>query len=112
MAEENLLSQPKNTTLPQAAPAKKSRFSKIPKEVLLSPGGMVLISFALFMELLDLIPIPFLDQLWELPLELIFIFLLVIIAKVPIKSCLIPFIIERIPAINDLLPTWILRLFM
>jgi hypothetical protein len=112
MAEENLLSQAKSSVTPQTATVKKSRLSKIPTEVLLSPGGIILIFFALVLELLDLIPIPFLDQIWELPFELIFIFLLIIIAKVPIKSCLLPFIIERVPAINDILPTWLLRLFV
>ncbi len=91
---------------------KKKWFSKIPTDVLLSPGGMVLIFFALLMETLDLIPIPFVDQLWELPLELIFIFLLIKIAKVPLKTAIIPFLIERIPIISDILPTWVIRMFV
>ena len=85
---------------------------KIPKEVLNSPGGMILIVAAGVMELVDLIPIPFLDQLWELPLEIIFILLLVNIAKLPFQSLIIPFLIERIPIISDIIPTWLLRLFM
>lgn len=85
-------------------------FKKIPTEVLLSPGGMVLIFFAFLMEVLDIIPIPFIDQLWELPLELIFLVLLTIIAKVPLKTSVIPFVVERIPIINDILPTWLIRM--
>lgn len=85
-------------------------FAKIPQDVLLSPGGAVLITFAVLMEGIDLIPIPFFDQLWEFPLEIIFILLLVKIAKVPLKSSVIPFIAERIPGINDIVPTWIIRM--
>ena len=84
---------------------------KIPKEVLNSPGGMILIVMAGVMELIDLIPIPFLDQLWELPLEIIFILLLANIAKLPLQAMIIPFVIERIPIISDILPTWLIRLF-
>ena len=84
---------------------------KIPKEVLSSPGGMILIVMAGTMELIDLIPIPFLDQLWELPLEIIFILLLANIAKLPLQAMIIPFVIERIPIISAILPTWLIRLF-
>lgn len=85
-------------------------FKKIPAGVILSPGGMILVFFAVIMEILDLIPIPLFDQIWELPLEIIFIVLLGIIAKVPLKTSLIPFLIERIPVINDILPTWVIRM--
>ncbi len=101
--------------IPEKTPAPKKKggwFKKIPSDVLLSPRGMVLIFFALIMEIIDVIPIPFIDQLWELPLEIIFITLLIIIAKVPLKSCLIPFLIERIPVISDILPTWVMRMLM
>ncbi len=102
---------------PEPAPEKLKKnkkggwFSKIPTDILLSPGGIILIFFAVIMEIIDIIPIPFVDQLWELPLEIIFMLLLVIIAKVSIKSCVIPFLIERIPIINDIAPTWIIRMF-
>jgi len=87
-------------------------FQKIPTDVLLSPGGMVLIFFALVMEIVDLIPLPVVDQLWELPFEIVFIVLLAVIAKVPLKTSLIPFLIERIPIISDVLPTWVIRMLM
>jgi len=87
-------------------------FQKIPGDVLLSPGGMILIFFALIIEIIDLIPIPFIDQAIELPLEIIFIVFLVLIAKTSFKSLLIPFIIERIPMISDILPTWLIRMFV
>ena len=97
----------------KTAPKKKSGwFQKIPKDILFSPGGILLIFFALFMEILDWIPIPLFDQIWELPLEIIFMILLAIIAKVSFKSMIIPFIIERIPVISDYLPTWIIRMFV
>ena len=85
-------------------------FSRIPKEVLLSPGGFILIFLAIIMELIDLIPIPFVDQLWEIPIELVFILFLTVITKAPIKSAIVPFIIERIPGISDVVPTWLIRL--
>lgn len=94
-----------------AAPKKKGGwFQKIPTDVLLSPGGMILIFLALLIEIIDWIPIPILDQIWELPLEIVFIILLTIIAKVPLKASIIPFIIERIPVLNDILPTWVIRI--
>ncbi len=93
------------------APKKGGWFKKIPAGVLLSPGGMVLIFFALIMELIDLIPIPFIDQLWELPLEIVFIVLLGVIAKVPLKSGVFPFRVERIPVISDILTSCVILLF-
>jgi len=89
---------------------KKGWFQKIPADVLLSPAGMILIFLAMIIEIIDLIPIPILDQIWELPLEIIFIFLLTVLAKVPLKASVIPFVIERIPIINDILPTWLIRM--
>jgi len=91
---------------------KSGWFSKIPADILMSPGGIILIFVAATIEIIDLIPIPVLDQIIELPLELFFMAMLVFIAKVPIKGLVIPFIIERIPLINDVLPTWLIRIFM
>jgi hypothetical protein len=86
-------------------------FQKIPTEILLSPGGVALVLFALIMELVDLVPIPILDQTWEIPKEIFFMILLSIIAKMSFKSMIIPFIIERVPAINDIIPTWFIKMF-
>jgi len=101
-------------TLPLETPVpkKKGWFQKIPKDILLSPGGMVLIFFALIIEIIDWIPLPIIDQIIELPLEIFFIVLLVVITKTSFKSLLIPFIIERIPIISDILPTWLIRMFI
>ncbi|MGB9743557.1 MAG: hypothetical protein ACPLW9_02505 [Minisyncoccales bacterium] len=102
-------------------PAKKAKagrkggwFQKIPSEVLLSPGGVILIFLALILEAVDLIlpPVYYLDQIIEIILEIFFMFFLVVIAEVPIKSLIIPFLIERIPVISDILPTWLIRLLM
>jgi len=88
-------------------------FQKIPRDVLFSPGGLVLLLLAFIGEVGDLIPLPILDQIWEVPMEIIFIVLLMIIAKdLSYKSLIIPAIIERIPGISDLLPTWIIKLLM
>lgn len=92
---------------------KKGWFQKIPTNVLLSPGGMVLILLATIMELVDLIPIPFIDQLWEIPFEILFIvFFLAIVKDVSFKSLIIPIIVERIPGISDIVPSFVIRMFM
>jgi len=95
-----------------ASPKKGKWFARIPRNILFSPGGLVLVAVAVLIEIGDLIPIPILDQIWELPLEIIFMALLSVVAKPPIKSLIIPFVIERIPLLNDILPTWLIRLFM
>jgi len=87
-------------------------FQKIPTDIILSPGGILLISLAVIIEVLDLIPLPIIDQIWELPLELLFMVMLFFIAKTPLKTMILPFIIERIPFISDVLPTWFLRMIM
>lgn len=101
-------------TITIAVPKKKGGwFQKIPRDVLLSPGGMVLILFAIIMELVDLIPIPFIDQLWEIPFEILFIvFFLAIVKDASFKSLVIPIILERIPILNDILPSFLIRMFV
>lgn len=94
-----------------SAPKKGGWSKKIPPNVLLSPGGMILIFFAIFMEILDIF-IPGGALTIEIIPEIIFIVLLAIIAKVPLKASIIPLLIERIPLISDILPTWVLRMLM
>jgi hypothetical protein len=89
---------------------KRKRLSKIPTEVLLSPGGMVLIVYAVFMEALDLLPGGSLT--WEFIPEIIFLILLSVIAGVPFRSLIFPLLIERIPLLSDILPTWVIRMIM
>ena len=112
---------PKETPTPEkppAGPVQKGKkpgkwFQKIPRDILLSPGGMVLLFFALGMEIIDLIPGLGADTMtWELLLEVIFMILLAIVAKFPLQSMIIPFIIERIPGISDVIPSWILKFFI
>jgi hypothetical protein len=91
---------------------KKQKITKkVPPEVLTSPGGFLLLFLAVIMEGLDLIFLPFVDQIIELPLEITFIILFKIVTQLPLSSCILPFLIERIPVISDILPTWLLRLF-
>ena len=116
MAEETPTTPKPTPPTPGKPPEKKKMpgkwFRKIPKDLLLSPGGMVLIFLAIIMEIIDWIPIPGLDSLtWELVLEIIFCGFLAIIAKLPFQSMIIPFIIERLPVVSDILPTWFIRLF-
>jgi hypothetical protein len=103
MAEETIKIPPKK---------RGGFFAKIPKDKLFSPAGMLLIFIAAAIEIADLIPLPLIDQLWELPLELIFIAMLVVVMGVPIQATIIPFVIERIPIINDVVPTWLIKMFM
>jgi hypothetical protein len=91
---------------------KKGWFQKIPTRVLFSPAGVILVFFAMVMEVIDWIPLPGIDQLWELPLELLFIGLLTVLAKVPIKTSVLPFLVERIPMLSDVLPTWVIRMIV
>ncbi len=84
----------------------KDSLKKIPPDFLISPGGIILIILAVLIEILDLIPLPVIDQIFEIPLEIVFLTMLVLIAKVPLKPLIVPFIIERIPMINDIVPTW------
>ncbi len=109
-------SAPTPADAPKGVPGKEKAlgkwFQKIPKEILFSPGGAVLIFFALIIEIIDLIPIPLIDNIWELPLELIFLVLLSMVTKLSIWAMIIPFIIERIPGISDVVPTWLIRLFI
>ncbi len=83
---------------------------KVPKDLLLTPGGVVLLSFAFLMELLDLIPGGAL--IWEWIPEIFFMFLLSAIAKIPLQGMVIPFIIERIPVVSDVVPSWLLRMIL
>ncbi len=111
MAEEEIENKKEEPQKTAGSPKKGGWFQKIPREVLLSPGGMVLIILAALIEIGDLIPIPILDQLWELPLEIVFMTLFFVIVKPSIKSMILPFIIERIPLISDIVPTWLIKMF-
>lgn len=110
MAEET--KTPKEPIKGKAPQKKKSSwFQKIPTRVLFSPAGLVLAFVALIIEVIDLVPIPVIDQIWELPIELMFIgFFMIIVEEATLKSMVIPFIIERVPLINDFLPTWFLKI--
>jgi len=84
--------------------------SKIPSDILLSPGGIILVLFALVMEASDIL-IPGGALTIEIIPELIFIILLFIIARVPLTSMILPFLVERIPGLSDIIPSWLVRLF-
>ncbi|MBM3258015.1 MAG: hypothetical protein FJZ05_02280 [Candidatus Nealsonbacteria bacterium] len=112
-AAKDKLAESAKSKITEAATSKKGGwFQKIPKDILLSPGGAVLIFLAFLIEVIDWIPLPVVDQIIELPLELLFLYFFVTITKSSYKSLLIPFAIERIPVISDILPTWLLRMFV
>jgi len=94
----------------EKTPKKGGWFQKIPPGVLLSPGGIILIFLAIAIDVLDfLMPIPIINQIIKLPLEIFFVILYITITKAPFKSLLAPIIIEQIPIIN-ILPMWIIKM--
>jgi len=113
MAEETEENLGKEKPVKAVVPKKKGGwFQKVPTEILLSPGGVILFFLAGLIEIIDWIPLPFVDQLIELPLEILFIVFFVYITKASFKSLIIPFIIERIPIISDIAPTWLIKMFV
>ncbi len=88
----------------------KKRLKKIPPGFLFSPGGLFLILFAGLMELADIF-IPGGSLTFEIIPEIIFIILLRVITKMPLKNMLFPLILERIPMLSDIIPSWLIRLF-
>jgi len=91
-------------------------FRKIPKEILFSPGGAILIFLAVIIEVSDFLITDFLLPGASLTIEVIpdmfFGLCLMIIAHIPFQSLIIPFLLERIPIISDIIPTWLIRLLM
>lgn len=119
MAEETE-EKPKEEKEEEEEPKKKKkkmpgkRVGKVPKDMLFTPGGLILVFFAIGMEILDLIiPMSGIDSLFiELIPEIIFCFFLKVIAGFSFSGMIIPLLIERIPLISDIVPTWLFRLFM
>jgi len=111
MAEETEENLGKEKPVKVAVPKKKGGwFQKVPTEILLTPGGIILIFFAFIIEIVGiLIPIPIIGFIIELPLVIIFNILLITIAKVSIKSLIMPHIIEFF---FPFLPTWLIKIFV
>ncbi len=82
---------------------------KIPTEVLLSPGGIILLFWAIAIEAIDFI-IPGGGLTWKLMLDIPFLIFFVLITKASFRTLIVPFILERLPLLGDILPTWVLRL--
>lgn len=74
------------------------RVGKVPKDILFTPGGLILVFFAIGMEILDLIiPPTAIDSLViELIPEVIFAFFLNQIAGISFREMIVPAIIERL----------------
>jgi len=83
--------------------------TKIPSDILLSPGGVILVLFALVMEAMDIL-LPGGSLTIEIIPELIFIVLLFLIARVSLTSMILPFLVERVPILSDIIPSWLIRL--
>ncbi len=98
-------------SLPIKTPIPKKKggwFQKIPTDILMSPAGMVIIFIALLIEIAGvIIPIPILNQIIILPLEIIFYVLLIMVAKVSVKSLILPSIAELF---FPFLPIWMIKI--
>ena len=82
-------------------------FQKIPTDILLSPGGMVLALFAIGTEILDLIPGFFII---ERVLEIVFfVFLKLIFKNVSLKAMIVVLIIECLDFLG-IIPTTALKM--
>lgn len=92
-----------------AETALKSKIKKIPPGFLFSPAGMILFFLAIFFEILDLI-IPGGSLTLEIIFDAILIIFLSFFAGLPFSSLFLSFLIERIPVISDLVPTWIFKI--
>lgn len=92
-------------------PAKKSGwFQKIPPDIFLSPGGMVIFFVVIFVEVLGiLVPIPIIGFLVQLPFVIILYILLMTIGGLSFKSLIIVPVIEFF---FPFLPTWIIRILL
>lgn len=97
-------------------------FTKVSKEVLLGPSGIICIPLALLLEIsdwfLDFFHVIFPGS-WETiagpvktALDLGYAFLSAILLKVPLLSNLLPFLIERAPFLSTILPTWLIRILL
>lgn len=84
-------------------------FKKFPKKALASPGGVILLFVIVIAEVFDLL-IPGGSLILELIPEIFICFLLSIVGKMPFKSLIVPLLIERIPILSDILPTWFIKL--
>jgi hypothetical protein len=88
-------------------------FQRVPREILTTPGGMILILLAVTIEIVDWLPLPpIFDQILEIPLEVIFLILFIRIVKHSFKSLILPFIIERIPGISEISFTWLFKMLL
>jgi hypothetical protein len=83
-------------------------FQKIPTDILMTPGGMVimLVGFLIWITGI-IIPIPILNQIIALPLEIIFYILLITVAKVSVKSLILPSVAELF---LPFLPIWMIKI--
>ena len=83
-------------------------FQKIPSDILISPGGMVIMIVALLIEILGFIlPFPILNLIVILPFQIIFYILLITVAKVSIKSLILPSVAEFF---FPFLPIWMIKI--
>ena len=99
---------------PEAGHKKKKKgrfFKKIPKDFLFTPSGVILVFLAVIFEISDIF-IPGGSLTIEIIPDLIFALFLSLLAKVPFTSSIVPILIERVPVLSDILPTWLIRLFM
>ncbi len=89
---------------------KSSLFQKISPDLLLSPGGMVIIFLSIFIEIIGIaVPWPVIGFVVQLPFQIILIILLITVAKLSIKSMIVPSIIEFF---FPFLPSWLVMILI
>lgn len=85
-------------------------FQKIPSDVFLSPGGIVILFTVIIVEILGIIvPIPIIGFLIQLPFVIILYILLMTIGGLSFKSLIMVPVIELF---FPFLPTWIIRILI
>jgi len=92
----------------------KKRLKRVSKGSLFTPAGIILIFFAVFIEVLDWIVVGAgIDAFtYELILEIIFALAAVALVGASFRDMIVPFLIERILVVSDAIPSfliWIIR---
>jgi len=104
---------PTPTPTPTPAPKEKKKggwFQRVPKDILLSPGGITILFLVIIIETIGiLIPIPIIGFIIQLPFVIFLYILLMTVAKLSFKSLIIVPIIEFF---LPFLPTWLIRILL
>jgi hypothetical protein len=96
---------------PAPTSSKKKLFGKISPKKMFSPAGIVIFILSIIVEFIKFIIDIFLpgsSSIVGLIPDIFIAVLSCVLLDTPIIETLIPFIIERIPIISDILPSWVI----